>query len=161
MKMGTESAIAMSELRGDHDDATPFKRLKWHLCFSRRSCRAIAQIRSVHPPWPLPTFSSPLLSSVRILNIEKDYSSELPTGEEDVDSTQWLELFQQFSHVRLVSVDVEQLVQGIVQALVTEDVAEGILPELTSLGLGGFASPDPWWKLSSSSSLRAGSPVAR
>ena len=79
-----------------------------------------------------------LVSSVRILNIGKDYSSELSTGEEDVDSPKWLELFQQFPHVRLVSVDVAQLVPGIVQALVTEDVAEGIIPELTSLGLEGF-----------------------
>jgi len=50
------------------------------------------------------------------------------------------EISLKFSHVRLVSVDVEQPVLGIVQALVAEDVAEGIFPELTSLGLN---SPTP------------------
>jgi len=109
-----------------------------------------------------PTYSS-LLSSVRILNIEKDYSSELPTGEEDVDLVQWLELFQQFPHVRLVSVNVdsEQLVLGIVKALVTEDVAERIFPRV-DLTCPGGVSPIPvhGWKLSSSSSLLAGPLVA-
>jgi hypothetical protein len=101
---------------------TSCRRLDWQLSF-------VTEIS---------TQLSPLLSSVRIFNIEKDYNSELPTGEEDVDSTQWLELFQQFPHVRLVSVNVEQYVPGLVQALVTEDVAEGILPELTSLRLEGY-----------------------
>ena len=50
----------------------------------------------------------------------------------------WLELFQQFPHVRLLSVNSEQLVPGILQALATEDLAEGILPELTSVRLEGF-----------------------
>jgi hypothetical protein len=75
---------------------------------------------------------SPLLSSVRSLIINN--SSELPTGEEDVDSTQWLELFQPFTHAREFRA-FEQLVPGIVQALVTEDMATGILPELTKLSL--------------------------
>jgi hypothetical protein len=78
---------------------------------------------------------SSLLSSVRSLRVEKGH--ELPAGEEDVDSTQWLELFQLFTHVtRLTVADVE-LVPGIVQALVAEGTTTEVLPELTSLHLRG------------------------
>jgi hypothetical protein len=74
---------------------------------------------------------SPLLSGVLSLTIDKGLA--LPTRE-DVDSTQWLELFRPFTHARTVNVT-EQLVPGIVQALVTEDVATEVLPELTRLRL--------------------------
>ncbi|KAN0118607.1 hypothetical protein V8E52_005030 [Russula decolorans] len=75
---------------------------------------------------------SPLLSSVRSLTIQK--SGELPSME-DMESAQWLELFRPFTHVTLVRVSEEQLVPSIVQALVTEDMATTVLPELFSLHL--------------------------
>ena len=75
---------------------------------------------------------SPLLSGVRSLTIQK--SDELPSRE-DMDSMQWLELFRPFPHVTLVRVSEEQLVPSIVQALVTEDMATAVLPELFSLHL--------------------------
>ena len=52
-----------------------------------------------------------------------------------MDSMQWLELFRPFPHVTLVRVSEEQLVPSIVQALVTEDMATAVLPELFSLHL--------------------------
>jgi hypothetical protein len=75
---------------------------------------------------------SPLLFSVRSLPIQK--GDQLPSME-DMDSTQWLELFRPFTHVTLVRVSGKQLVQSIVQALVTEGMAPAILPELFSLHL--------------------------
>jgi hypothetical protein len=54
---------------------------------------------------------------------------------EDMDSTPWLELFRPFTHVTLFRVSEKQLVPSIVQALVTEDMATAILPELFSLHL--------------------------
>jgi len=54
---------------------------------------------------------------------------------EDMESAQWLELFRPFTHVTLVRVSEEQLVPSIVQALVTEDMATTVLPELFSLHL--------------------------
>ena len=63
----------------------------------------------------------------------------MPTGEEDVDLTQWLELFQPFTHVTKVTVWEKQLVPGIVQALM-EDLAPEVLPELTRLHLYGYPS---------------------
>jgi hypothetical protein len=78
---------------------------------------------------------SPLLSSVDSLTINKPY--KMPEGEEDVESTQWVELFRPFSHVKTVHV-FDQLVPDIVNALVTEDMATGVLPELTRLYLNGF-----------------------
>jgi hypothetical protein len=78
---------------------------------------------------------SPLLSSVSSLSINKPY--KMPTGEEDVESTQWVELFRPFTHVKTVHV-FDLLVPDIVDALVTEDMATGVLPELTRLYLNGF-----------------------
>jgi len=72
-------------------------------------------------------------SAVRSL-IVNNY--ELPAGE-DMDSTQWLELFQPFTYVRELRA-LEQFVLGIVQALVTEDMAAEVLPELTQLSLEGY-----------------------
>jgi hypothetical protein len=60
------------------------------------------------------------------------------TGKEEVDPTQWLELLQPFTHVTEVYVLNDRLVPVIVQALVTEDMAAGVLPELTSLHLSGY-----------------------
>jgi hypothetical protein len=95
---------------------TSCRRLDWQLSFVTE---ILAQL-------------SFLLSSVRSLTIQKD--GKLP-GMEDMDSTQWLELFQLFTHVTLVRVSAEQLLPSIVQALVTEDIATAVLPELFSLHL--------------------------
>ena len=84
---------------------------------------------------------SPLLSSIRCLNFHN--SHELPTGEEDVDSTQWLELFRPFTHVTDVSVFGEQLVPSITQALVAEEMSIEVLPELTWLSLKGYGISRP------------------
>jgi hypothetical protein len=81
---------------------------------------------------------SPLFSSVRELSILT--GRELPTVEEDVDSTQWLEFFRPFPLVTQVHVWDRRLVPGIVEALVTEDMAAGVLPELTSLRITGYIS---------------------
>ena len=75
------------------------------------------------------------LSSVRSLDIQS--GDELPTGEEDMDATEWLELFQPFTHVTQVCVS-EKLVPSIVPALVVEEMTAEVLPELTSLQLGGY-----------------------
>jgi hypothetical protein len=55
-----------------------------------------------------------------------------------VDSLQWLQLFQQFTHVTHVRVWEKRYVPGIVQALAMEDMAAGVLPELASLQLVGY-----------------------
>ena len=97
------------------------RRLDWQLSF-------VTQISSQ---------LSPLLSSVRSLTIQS--IDRFPTGEEDVDSTQWVEFFQPFTHVTEVEVWKEKLLPGIVQALVAEDLTpEIVLPELTSLCLKGY-----------------------
>ena len=78
-----------------------------------------------------------LLSSVRSLDIQS--GDELPTGEEDVDPTQWLELFQPFTHATEVRVW-EKLVPGIAQALGAGGMTAEVLPELTSLCLVRYRS---------------------
>ena len=100
---------------------TSCRRLDWQLSF-------VIQILSQ---------LSPLLSGVGTLSIKSGH--ELPAGEEDVDPTQWLELFQLFAHVERLVSD-EQLVPGIVRALVAEDMTAGVLPELTSLHLTDHTS---------------------
>ena len=77
---------------------------------------------------------SPLLSNVHELKILVCSSLKMPTGEEAVDSTEWLELFQPFTHVTKVTVWGRKVVPGIMQALLMEDAA-GVLPELTTLSL--------------------------
>jgi hypothetical protein len=121
----THSAVFVSVSfyqEGESEDCilgTSCRRLDWQLSF-------VTQISSR---------LSPLLSSVLSLNIEKGLG--YPSGEEDVDSTQWLELFQLYTHVTTVYVS-EQLVPGIVQALVAEDMEIEVLPELTWLCLEGY-----------------------
>jgi hypothetical protein len=81
---------------------------------------------------------SPLLSSVRRLTIFKSHF--LPTREDDdVDSTQWLELFQLFGDVQAINV-AEEYVQDVAQALgtVTGDMSMGVLPSLSTLILKGY-----------------------
>lgn len=81
---------------------------------------------------------SPILSGVDSISI-KPY--RIPYGEkgplEDVDSTQWLDIFRPFTHVKKVHV-FERLVPDIVDALTTQDMATGVLPELTHLYLKGY-----------------------
>ena len=105
--------------RGDCFLGTSCRQLDWQLSF-------VTQILSQ---------ISTLLSRVHSLDIQSDH--ELPTGEEDVDSSEWLELFQLFTHVTQVSVS-EKLVPSIVPALVAEDMTAEVLPELTLLHLGGY-----------------------
>ncbi|KAF8489251.1 hypothetical protein F5888DRAFT_1808905 [Russula emetica] len=112
-----ESVSVVLILNGEHCVlGTSCRRLDWQLSF-------VTEIL---------TQLSPLLISVRSLTIQK--GDELPSME-DMDSTQWLELFRPFTHVTLVRVSEEQLVPSIVQALVTEDMATAVLPELFSLHL--------------------------
>lgn len=99
--------------------ATSCRRLDWQLSF-------VTQILSQ---------LSPLLSSVAKLTFITHL--EMPTGKEDVDPTQWLELFQLFTHVEEIHV-FEQLVPDIMQALVMEAMDLGVLPELASLSLNGY-----------------------
>ena len=80
---------------------------------------------------------SPLLSSVYELTILGCSILKVPTGEEAADSTQWLELFQPFTHVTKVTVWETKVVQSIMQALLMEEAA-GVLPELTTLHLSGY-----------------------
>ena len=98
---------------------TSCKQLDWQLSF-------VTQILSQ---------LSSLLSSVHVLVIQS--GDEFPTGEEDVDSTEWLELFQLFTHVTQVDVS-EKLVPSITPALVAEGMTAEVLPDLTSLQLRGY-----------------------
>ena len=98
---------------------TSCKQLDWRLSF-------VTQILSQ---------LSSLLSSVHVLVIQS--GDEFPTGEEDVDSTEWLELFQLFTHVTQVDVS-EKLVPSITPALVAEGMTAEVLPDLTSLQLRGY-----------------------
>ena len=82
---------------------------------------------------------SPLLASVHELTIAAGSILKVPTRERGVDSTEWLELFQPFTHVTKVSVWENQLVPGILEALM-EDVAAGVLPELNNLHLSEYRS---------------------
>ena len=102
-------------------------------CFLGTSCRQL--------DWQLSFVTqitsqlSSLLSSVQSLDIQS--GEELPIGGEDVDSTEWLELFRLFTHVTQVCVS-EKLVPSVVPALVVEDMTADVLPELTSLQLVGY-----------------------
>ena len=93
---------------------TSCRRLDWQLSF-------VTQILSE---------LSHLLPSIHSLKIE--WAGESPT-QEDMDSTQWLELFRLFTHVKEVSYNNLGLLPSIMQALGAEDMSTEILPELTSL----------------------------
>jgi len=71
----------------------------------------------------------------------------MPDAMDDVDSAQWLELFQLFGNVSNLRVLESGLVPGIAQALVTREedseadenvVAAGVFPELKELDLNGY-----------------------
>lgn len=78
---------------------------------------------------------SPLLSSVAKVTFITQW--EMPTGKEDVDPTQWLQLFRLFTHVRELHI-FEQLVLDIAEVLTMEAMDIGVLPELNSLSLNGY-----------------------
>jgi len=76
---------------------------------------------------------SPLLPNVKRLDIRT--SPTLPTGNEDVDSAQWLELFQLFPHSHTLFV-AEPLGPCIAHALV--DMVTETLPAFSLLSLSGY-----------------------
>jgi len=76
-------------------------------------------------------FLSPLLSTVDCVTIEAN--GELPTGEEHMNATQWLELFQSLTHVKEIRVMEAQLVPSVVEALALEEMDPEVLPELGHL----------------------------
>ena len=85
---------------------------------------------------------SPLLNvGVLFIIVLRD---EMPSGEQGVDSTQWLELLQPLTRLRELRVSgVNQFVRDIGQALVTEEMAAEVLPELTKVSVwGGRRKPD-------------------
>ena len=55
-----------------------------------------------------------------------------------MDPIQWLELFQPFSQTSKIRISIEELVPDGMRALVSEDMAPGILTRLTSLHLEGY-----------------------
>jgi len=68
-------------------------------------------------------------------DLNPTFSSRSNLKQEDMGSIQWLELFQLFSHVTYIQILHEQLVPGVVQALVAKDMATEVLPEFTLLHL--------------------------
>jgi hypothetical protein len=108
-------------------------RLDWQLSF-------VTQLMTQLPPF--------IRSNVQFLSVGRlpNHRPHMPTGVEDVDSGQWLELFQPFRNVSRVRIWESGLVPGIVQALVTEEeeeadenvVAEVVLPELEELHLSRY-----------------------
>ena len=84
---------------------------------------------------------SPLLKSVDKLFVIV-FRDKMPSGEEDVDSIQWLELLQPFTRVRKLCVcGDDQFVRDIGQALVTEEMATEVLLELTQFSVLGRHEP--------------------
>ena len=92
------------------------ERLDWKLSF-------VTQVSS---------YLSPLLESVGTLKVSQ--YGEMPSRE-DVDPTQWLELVQLFTHATKLWI-LGEFTLDIMQALATEEMAAGVLPELTRLELG-------------------------
>jgi hypothetical protein len=124
----THSAESVSVFLIQNENSSPDE-----YCYMGTSCRRL--------DWQL-SFVTQILSQLfRLLSSVTKLTlithSEMPTGKEDVDPTQWLELFQLLTHVREVHV-FEQLVPDIVHALVMEAMDIGILPELSSLSLNGY-----------------------
>ncbi|KAI0294161.1 hypothetical protein BC826DRAFT_1012684 [Russula brevipes] len=113
---------------------------------SRRRNRCRLQVSCKHLDWQL-SFMTQMLSQLSHLQVLTNVKSlviygpfvGLPPaiGKEDVDSAQWLELFQPFTDVRDVRV-AEDYVAGVTQALASEDMVPEILPRLTSLSLNGY-----------------------
>ena len=77
---------------------------------------------------------SPFLSHVRSLAIKRYSLSQTKEGD-DVNTTQWLELFQPFNGVRSLRI-AEKFVPDVVQVL--RMATDGVLPALTLLNLEGY-----------------------
>ena len=75
-------------------------------------------------------------SNVQFLSVgrQPNHWPHIPTGVEDVDSGQWLELFQLFRNVSKVRIWESGLVPGIVQALVTEEEEERLMKTRSPMG---------------------------
>jgi hypothetical protein len=122
----THSADSVSIFLIQNENSSPDE-----YCYLGASCRRL--------DWQLSFVTqilsqlSPLLSNVAKLTFITHL--EMPAAKEDVDSTQWVELFQLFTHVTEMHV-FEQLVPDIVEAMEAMDI--GVLPELTSLSLNGY-----------------------
>src|SRR5258708_31700038 len=97
----------------------------------------------------LVTQLSPFVRSnvqILVIGLYSKCCAGMRTGVEDVDSAQWLELFQLFGNVSKVHVRESGLVPAIAQALVTREeeeadenvVAAGVFPELKELFLNGY-----------------------
>jgi len=126
-KRGTKSGVCYLK--------TVCERLDWKLSF-------LTQVSS--------QLSLPL-KSVGTLEVYVSLESCLDDGfdettlvsrEDHADATQWVELFQPFAHARLLRVPGIP-VRSIVQALATEDMAAGVLPELTQLLFFGWFCHNP------------------
>ena len=100
--------------------SVPCRQLDWQLSFT-------IQISN-----QLPT----LLSSAKLFTIHNIYS--MPTGREDVDPAQRLELFRSLPSLSKLRVNIEELVPDVVHALANEYMAAGISPGQTLLHLEGY-----------------------
>ena len=126
---------------------TSCRRLDWQLSF-------VTQITSQLSPFILSSVHSLSIKGGKAHHPNSEISSsgageEEEEEEEDIDSAQWLELFQPFRHLTQVHVWEKRFVPRIVQAfaLATDsadsDSEEGgdvsvLLPELSSLHLSGY-----------------------
>jgi F-box associated protein len=109
-------------------------RLDWQLSF-------VTQLMTQLSPF--------IRSNVPILIIGENFnlSPHMHSEVEDVDSAQWLELFQLFRNVNEVCIWERELVPEVVQALVTREeeeadenvIAAGVLPELKELYVRGYS----------------------
>jgi len=86
---------------------------------------------------------SPLLSEVELLEVNGDPDLQVES-QEDIESTQWLELFRSFTAVHGLYVS-KKLGPPIAQALqeLTGEWVTEVLPSLQSLSLGGFNPNGP------------------
>ncbi|KAI9513410.1 hypothetical protein F5148DRAFT_3947 [Russula earlei] len=80
---------------------------------------------------------SPHLSRVFQLKVVTDKYSEQSAWEEDLDLTQWQEIFQHIPPIIWLDV-AEQFLPGVVHALVTEGITTGTFPRLRGLSLRGY-----------------------
>jgi hypothetical protein len=114
------SLLRRGRVRGECYFRIPCSQFDWQLLFMTQILHQL----------------SALLCHVHVLSI---FKSPFPlAGREDVDPTHWLELFHPLSQISTIRVSIEELVPDVVYALVSEDMAAGILPRLTSLRLDGY-----------------------
>jgi len=103
--------------------SVPCRQLDWQLSFTTQIFNQL----------------SLLLSSAKLLIIDQRHA--ISTGREDVDSAQWLELFQPLPHLSEVRIYNDELISDVILAL-AKDTAAGVLPRLGRLRVGGhYKSP--------------------